>query len=134
VADETLDKLGDLIQRGFVSDLGTLAEFLLDLIPESILIANRLGNIVLMNAAFERLTGYQRKNLLGLSVETLVPAPKRIFHKEVRERYLQDPKPRMMALGSNIHVLLPDGTEVAILAELIPAGEYIVVKVRKANG
>jgi PAS domain S-box-containing protein len=50
---------------------------LLEFAPDAIVLANQEGRIVLVNTQTERLFGYRREELLGQSIEMLVPGPLR---------------------------------------------------------
>ena len=73
---------------------------LLEAAPDAIVGVRADGLIVLVNAQAERLFGYARDELLGQSVELLVPEDARDVHPAHRERYLRDTRPRPM--GSTI--------------------------------
>src|SRR6185437_13069704 len=48
----------------------------------------------LMNAQAERMFGYQRHELDGQPIESLVPEAARTFHPQMRAAYVDDPVPR----------------------------------------
>ena len=55
--------------------------------------------MVLVNAQTEKLFGYARAELLGNSVEMLVPPRFRNKHPRQRSRYFAEPKVRGMGTG-----------------------------------
>jgi protein-histidine pros-kinase len=57
------------------------------------------GRMVLVNAQTEKLFGYARAELLGNTVEMLVPHRFRDQHPQHRGRYFADPKVRPMGAG-----------------------------------
>ena len=64
---------------------------LLDAAPDAMLIADRQGRIVLLNAETEKLFGYSHSELLGEKVEVLVPPRFRSKHPGHRAAALADP-------------------------------------------
>ena len=67
---------------------------LLESAPDAIVIANRDGEIVLANARAEAIFGYTRAELVGSSVELLMPEQKRDKHAALRRGYADNPRPR----------------------------------------
>src|SRR6478672_2167791 len=60
---------------------------LLDAAPDAMLAVNREGRIVVANVQAEQLFGYARKQLIGKSVEELMPPRFRGQHQDHRERF-----------------------------------------------
>ena len=89
----------------------SLYRTLIDLAPDAMVGVDEAGTIVLVNAQAEALFGYSRDELLGRSVELLVPDAARRAHPRHREDYARDPRPRPMGLGRALAARRSDGTE-----------------------
>jgi PAS domain S-box-containing protein len=84
---------------------------LLEAAPDAILAVDPGGLILLVNAQAERLFGYRRDELVGQSVDILVPEAVRRVHPAHRARYLADPRPRPMGASLELAARRRDGTE-----------------------
>lgn len=91
-----------------------LSELIVTQAPDGILFVSDSGTIVLANEALCTLSGYQRHELLGKSVELFLPTDLHRLHVENRQRYALDPQRRPMGTMGNLTLLRKDGARVPI--------------------
>lgn len=93
---------------------------LLEVMPDAILVCDAQGAIVFANRLTEVLTGYERGDLEGARVESLVPVVSRVDHVAQRERYGQSPTVRGMGTHLTINLRCNDGSEIPVDIALSP--------------
>ncbi|MBV9183027.1 MAG: PAS domain S-box protein [Acidobacteria bacterium] len=93
---------------------------LLEAAPDPMVVVNREGRIVLVNAQTEKLFGYEREELLGQPMETLVPESFALGHLSRREVLFANPQIRTMAKGLEGNGRHKDGHEFPVEISLRP--------------
>jgi PAS domain S-box-containing protein len=69
---------------------------------EGIILTNKEGKIILVNPAAEKMFGYNSTELVGNTVEFLIPRQAREKHIELREGYRRSPGNRSMGSGREL--------------------------------
>jgi protein-histidine pros-kinase len=93
---------------------------LLESAPDAIVTVNGEGRIALVNTQAERLFGYDRSELLGQTIEILMPERLRGAHQLHRPRYLKSPTTRSMGGGLELTARRKDGSEFPAEISLSP--------------
>jgi PAS domain S-box-containing protein len=107
---------------------------LLEAAPDGVVIVDRRGEIVLVNARTEELFGYDRSELVGRSVDMLLPEALSDGHAEHRLRFVEDAHMREMGSGLDLIARRKDGHEFPVDINLSPletaTGLLVVASVR----
>jgi PAS domain S-box-containing protein len=88
--------------------------------PDGLIVCDAEGHIVAANPAASHLLGYAADELVGMSVEQLVPDAIRSRHAAFREGYAKQPQPRPMGSQMDLVARRRDGTEVMVEIALSP--------------
>ena len=121
-------------QSKCVPDADNRYRKLLEAAPDGIVEVDGSGRIVLVNSQAERMFGYRREELVGKSVEILMPQRFRGRHPAHRERYSAHSVIRPMGSGLDLRAVRADGTEFAVDINLSPfereTGSSVVCVIR----
>ena len=82
--------------------------------PIAMVMVDEDGWIELVNATFERMFGYGRRELIGRKIEVLLPASLHHQHAAYRSQYLARPALRQMGEGRELYGLRKDGSSFAV--------------------
>ncbi len=77
--------------------------------PYAIAVTNPKGEIVLVNSRMAQLFAYRPEELIGQTIEILVPERFRVKHSEYRRKFHQEPDIRPMGTGRDLYGLRKDG-------------------------
>ncbi len=111
---------------------------LLDALPDGIVIVDAEGRIVDFNARAQGMFGYTRDEVVGKSVELLIPDQFREQHVTDRGRYHHKPHVRPMGRQRALVARCKDGRELPVEISLSPyqsaTGSLVVAAIREVSG
>lgn len=114
-------------------------QHVMEVMPEAVIVSDSSGKIVTVNAQAEKLFGYTRSEMIGLSIETLVPERFRATHATHRNEYMAmaTPTVRIMGEGRELFARRKDGSEFATEINLgslkTEDGHFVISAVRDVS-
>jgi PAS domain S-box-containing protein len=78
------------------------------------------GRIELVNAQCEQTFGFERGEMVGMSIEKLVPVGTRPKHQALRGSFAVNPSKRLMGVGRDLRAVRKNGSEFPIEIGLTP--------------
>lgn len=99
---------------------GAEAAALLDANPDGLLVCDHDGIIVFVNNQLVELSGYHQSDLIGQSIELLIPHNSGERHRAHRQRYQAEPSFRPMGEGRDLTLRRENGSAVAVEISLAP--------------
>jgi PAS domain S-box-containing protein len=107
---------------------------LLEAAPDAIVIVNGHGIIELINSQTEQVFGYSRADLLGKTMEILIPERFREHHVDHRIEYAEAPFTRRIGMGRTLSARRKDGSEFPAEIGISPlqteAGMLVISSIR----
>ena len=100
-----------------------LARKALDAAPDAMLIIDGAGIICFANQQMSTLFGYRHEEIIGRSIEELMPAHLRERHVGHRNQYMRNLRVRPMGAGLDLFARRRDGTEFPVEVSLSPIGD-----------
>ncbi|MEE9254412.1 MAG: PAS domain S-box protein [Pseudomonadales bacterium] len=103
-----------------VQEAEPLFRSLMEAAPDPMIVADLDGHIILVNRRCEQVFGYEREELVGQPVESLVPERLRQVHRRDRAHYQAMPRVRPMGLAMDLRGRHKDGREIPVEISLSP--------------
>lgn len=106
---------------------------LVEAAPSAMIMVSPGGEIILVNAQTEVVFGYTRNELVGKSIEILVPEHLRSIHQQHRREYFKSPSPKTLGTDFDLFGRRKDGTPVPVEIGLNPVstsqGTFVLASV-----
>ena len=109
-----------LINRNLARNAEKNIYLIFDSTPSALVLINSEGKIKLANNRLCKLFGYEKKELLGESIELLVPERFRQHHEHYRQGFIKEPVKRAMGEQNELYGLTKKGKEIPIEVRLNP--------------
>jgi PAS domain S-box-containing protein len=107
----------------------TRFEIMLEAVPDALVGMDQKGIVRFVNRQTELLFGYDRDDLIGEHIETLVPEPLWQIYASHRDEYFADPRARSSGLDLELSGRHRDGTEFPVNVSMshIDTGDVLLV-------
>lgn len=129
-----LEQLDRAVREEMISESEARFRGLLEAAPDAILVVDRGGVVMLINAQAERLFGYSREDMEGQPIELLVPESRNAIHPVLEELHVSDRRRPPMGDGSQLVGRRSDGSEfpaeISLSAIETPEGVFVSASVR----
>ena len=101
--------------------------------PSAMILVNQAGKIAYINNKTERLFGYTKNELIGKTIEVLIPPRFTESHLHLRNRFLVSPEPKVFGSERDLFGMKKDGTEFSTEISLNPLvtidGTWVVASI-----
>ena len=85
-----------------------------DASPNAMVLVDGAGTIVMVNSSMGSLFGFSEEELVGQSIDLLVPKNVESTHSRLRDEYFSKPETRAMGHGRDLFGLHKDGREIPV--------------------
>jgi PAS domain S-box-containing protein len=116
-----------MAKRG--EDLNEMLRLAFEASPAAMFMVDQSGRIEMVNGECEEIFGFERGEMVGMSVETLIPAGLRPKHKTLRNDFIAKPSKRLMGVGRDLRALRRDGSEFPVEIGLTPVATPLGMRV-----
>jgi len=123
-----------------ISNMGGSEVFfrnLLESAPDAMIIVDQQGLMAVVNGQAQTMFGYTREEMIGQSIEGLIPVATRRSHVGYRKSYTEKPNLRPMGEGIDLVGLRKDGSEFPVEISLSPVetenGRFISSVIRDVS-
>ena len=99
------------IRGGEVDAVGRQFRGFLEASPDAVIVVDQTGLINFASNRIEAMFGYLPDELVGKPLSVLMPERYRDLHAGHLDRFMNDPRPRMMGAGLELRALRKDGSE-----------------------
>jgi PAS domain S-box-containing protein len=110
----------------------------IEALPTGVLVVGPDGTIALVNRELEQQFGYPREELIGRSIDILLPEALRAMHEIHRQGFMAQPGARSMGAGRDLFGLRRDGSQFPLEIGLNPLetehGLYVLASVVDLTG
>jgi anti-anti-sigma factor len=128
-------------EAGAVSGVGAITPAvlwqLIDALGDGLALTSQDGEIVVVNRRCAEMLGYERNELVGRPIESVVPANLRATHEAYRANYAKAPQARPMAERARLVALRRDGGTLPVEISLSPVptatGQFVLAVIRDAT-
>jgi diguanylate cyclase (GGDEF)-like protein/PAS domain S-box-containing protein len=103
-----------------VEQMAERFEIAVESAPNAMVMVDRGGKIALVNSQAVKMFGYNREELIGQSVEVLIPERFRGGHPGHRTEFSSSPQARPMGEGRDLYAVRKDGSEFPVEIGLNP--------------
>ena len=119
----------DAVSRAEAKLAGQSIVDVLEAAPDGLVLVRVDGTMAFVNRQMESLFGYARDEMVGQSIEVLLPEGVRGVHRERRHGYVEEPRVRSMGSGLDLWARRRDGSEFPVEISLSPmsAGDESLV-------
>jgi PAS domain S-box-containing protein len=111
----------DLTEQKKIKEIAAQMRLAIEAAPNGMVMVDERGAITMVNSQLERMFGYDRAEMLGRTIEMLLPGRFREAHPGQRKDYLRSAETRAMGHGRDLFARRKDGTEFPVEVGLNPA-------------
>jgi len=106
-----------MVTRRLVDDAGLAV---IEAAPDAFIVVDLEGSIVVVNSQAEAMFGYPRDELIGSTIEKLIPERFTSNHLKHRSEFVENPHARPMGVDIELFALRNDGSEFPVEISLSP--------------